>query len=646
MIEQTHINGEPVIVTYLRGEMEPCNPEEATYIKVRFEDGRIMFAFLAGSDTKTEITEEIIDTMRPKKPRTISSQKYKVKKKPNERRPVISKSAKVETPKAPPINYAMLSNYSLGQRARWGDQFAVFELERRHRQEAQEPEQPQEPKHDKAYEPHVHGIDQRLPTSKVLAKQIGNKYDEKRKVDVASLKATPELYEKNVRLVKDYPNMQKGSEKLSTDELAEKFISHVEDNLLYLHDQVPKEIRARSKLWYDGANRIATRWANQYKLPLASVAGCIAALSPQMDWYKNVSLAGRVLEYTRGDEGHMQKKYTPEMDEVFLGRAAFRNKEEHEKTRAFLKGKSMADIDAIEDMSIEAKAAAKAMWINLYDRAHGSTDYQIVSPEGEFTGPAKKPNGEMTKAAFMSLNPIAKAIISIDAQGDINKISPTMGDKHKVRNFFNNIFNPNSPDGDVTIDTHAVAAGLMRPLSGAAVEVNHNLDSSMKAGDISTGSSAQTGVNGTYALYADAYRRAAQKRGIQPREMQSITWEAIRGLYTGPFKNRKKNKKGMDAVDEVWNQYKEGFIDIHTARKKVTEIAGGIRPPTWITGIEDEEEETNNEAPEAQSSNKKPNRRIVEVSGDSGNQRELYRLGIRGKSTSGMALRARIRDAN
>jgi hypothetical protein len=34
-----------------------------------------------------------------------------------------------------------------------------------------------------------------------------------------------------------------------------------------------------------------------------------------------------------------------------------------------------------------------------------------------------------------------------------------MGERHKVRNFYNNIYDPNSPYGDVTIDTHAVAAG-------------------------------------------------------------------------------------------------------------------------------------------------------------------------------------------
>lgn len=45
MIEQHIINGVPATVAYLKGDMEPCDKAEHTFIKVHFADGRIEFAY-------------------------------------------------------------------------------------------------------------------------------------------------------------------------------------------------------------------------------------------------------------------------------------------------------------------------------------------------------------------------------------------------------------------------------------------------------------------------------------------------------------------------------------------------------------------------------------------------------------------------
>jgi hypothetical protein len=71
---------------------------------------------------------------------------------------------------------------------------------------------------------------------------------------------------------------------------------------------------------------------------------------------------------------------------------------------------------------------------------------------------------------------------------------------------------------------------------------------------------------------------AADEAGVLPREMQSITWEAIRGKYSPQFKAQQKN---VDAVADVWNQYKKGKISLEEANRISTDLAGGIKLPSW-----------------------------------------------------------------
>jgi hypothetical protein len=157
-----------------------------------------------------------------------------------------------------------------------------------------------------------------------------------------------------------------------------------------------------------------------------------------------------------------------------------------------------------------------------------------------------------------------------------------MGEKHKVRNFYNNILAPQSPHGDVTIDTHAVAAGLLRPLSGKSLEVAHNFANHPGVGLPAARGTAMTGIQGTYPLYADAYRKAAASRGILPREMQSITWEAVRGLFPDTAKTPAHNAR----VTDVWKQYRNGKIDQHEAQQRIVNLSAphGIPAPSWFMG--------------------------------------------------------------
>jgi hypothetical protein len=141
---------------------------------------------------------------------------------------------------------------------------------------------------------------------------------------------------------------------------------------------------------------------------------------------------------------------------------------------------------------------------------------------------------------------------------------------HKIRNFFNNIVDPDNPAGFVTMDTHAIAAALLRPFGGSSTEVGHNFGTATK-------NSSVYGIKGVYPVFGEAYRRAAAERGILPRAMQSITWEAVRSMFPQAWKTEKTQK----AVDAIWREYKKGNISHDEAIQKVSDFAGGIKNPSW-----------------------------------------------------------------
>lgn len=400
-------------------------------------------------------------------------------------------------------------------------------------------------------------VSTRLPTAvKATEDPLANKLV----IDLEASKRDPEAFAHNVGLVKQYPNF--ASKARTPDKQAEDFINGVKDNLLFLHDQVPEATRQRSKLWYDGARNIADRFSNDYGVSDQAVSGVLAVLSPQKDWFMNVSLGQRVLDIATKQKA---TRWDASMDE--MARVIW-NKPQYAPMVDAIRGKRLEEI---------TEPGLKAMWLRTYDQAKNPREHQIVSPEGDFVGLRMNQDGKTpTKTGWGSLNEIGKAIVILD-DPSLATISSNLGQQHKVRNFYNNIYAPQDPAGHVTIDTHAVAAGLLRPLSGNSREVMHNFGSGV-VGEGGPKNSSVTGVQGTYGLYAEAYRRAAQERGILPREMQSITWEAVRGLYPDTFKSQAKN---VDLIDSIWLQYRKGKMSLEEARNEVFRNAGGIRPPEW-----------------------------------------------------------------
>jgi len=417
-------------------------------------------------------------------------------------------------------------------------------------------------------------VSTRLPTA---VKATENPLESNLIIDFDAVKKDPEAFKHNMGLIQQYPNF--ASKAKTPERRAEDFITEVKDNLLFLHDQVPDTTRQRSKLWYDGARNIVDKWTGQYDVPDNAISGVLAVLSPQKDWFMNVSLGERVLDIMSTKRGI---KWDSSMDDVAKVIWA---KPQYAEMVNSIRGKSLEEL---QDDGL------KAMWLRTYDQANNPREHQIVSPEGEFVGIRLTDKGQPYKTGWGSLSEIGKAI-KIYENPTVENISNNLGAQHKVRNFYNNIYDPTNPAGYVTIDTHAVAAGLLRPLSGNSREVAHNFGSNV-LGEVGPKNSSVTGVQGTYGLYAEAYRRAAQERNVLPREMQSITWEAVRGLFPDTFKNAKNN----ELVDSIWLKYRKGQISQEEARSEVLKSANGINAPEWertgrSTGTAQEVQRTTNE---------------------------------------------------
>jgi hypothetical protein len=395
--------------------------------------------------------------------------------------------------------------------------------------------------------------------------------------DLATLKLDQEQYEAAVNAVMAEVGMHSPDIANGTlDEKAEHIVKRMVDNLLWLFDKIPATERNRMKLWYDGARSIAEDWAHIYNISESQAAGILAVLSPQKDWYMNVTLAERILDILDKQMGH---KFDQKMSAAAFAFMSSKAPVDGDKQQvAKNKQKTRNAYDAIQGKTLEQVMATgdqlqMGLWIRSFDEAYHDPRHAIITPEGGFGEVKGTKGGEDTVRAWGSFGSIGKAA-SIYANGTPANINEQLGGEHKVRNFYNNIFSPKDARF-ITIDTHAVAAALGRALSGNDDAVADNFGK--------TGGTNVTGMAGTYALYYEAYVRAAKARGVLPREMQSITWEAVRGLFRPEFKGKKEN---VLFIDNIWQRVDAGKLTARQARNRILTDTG-IDKPTWWHDDED-----------------------------------------------------------
>lgn len=383
------------------------------------------------------------------------------------------------------------------------------------------------------------------------------------------------------------PNMQMmtetypGMSRLFSDDptqTSENIIEHMKGNVLSLYDLAnTKGITAESAKWYDGANRIATEMGQRFGLPTEKMAGVLAVLSPQKDWYQNVALGERLVKAM--SEVTPSSTWTPQMDNVALTGSM-----DKEGMTAFTRNADFANVRGRPYGEMQTPEQ-KAMWLRAYDEATSGRDYREIAPTGDILGYMTNTDGSRSKFIPATFRDMAKAISIIEGPGTLESISPLLGSEHKVRNFFNNILSPQSPL-DLTADTHQIAAGIMMPYGGSAPEVLHGLSGagSPKAGmPWSNIGGQETGTTSAYGLHFDATKRAAEEQGWLPREMQSITWEQLRALMPSWMRG---NHPFVKTARDIWGMVDAGDMTADQARAAIVSEAqklSGSATPSWAT---------------------------------------------------------------
>jgi 8-oxo-dGTP pyrophosphatase MutT (NUDIX family) len=391
------------------------------------------------------------------------------------------------------------------------------------------------------------------------------------RVEMEALKASTGIYDRNIHLFKDgrfYPGILPDEVKGTTDEIAKAVEHRMAENLVFLAKNAMKEYPEDWHKWigwYEGAHKLAEKYAKTYGIDVASASGVIAALSPQNDWSINVRMAGVVIDA-------LANKRDTKWDDSMTATA----KRIWKKTNIPFSEELIKTKPTLGELLGSDKAGRwlASMWIRTYDESHSDMTYRNVNPDGSPGDFARNADGAKTKAKWTSNSATINAIESFMSHGNADMLSHAMGEKHKVRSFYNNILDPDSPNGDVTIDTHAVGAAWLLPSTQKDIPVVHALHSTLDKdeqpkGYKATGRDSTTGISGTYAVYADAYRDAAKTLGLQPRQLQSLVWEAKQRL----FSDKVTGTRVKTAVDAVWRKFHDGGLTLHQAQNEVVKVA-------------------------------------------------------------------------
>jgi DNA-binding transcriptional regulator YhcF (GntR family) len=364
------------------------------------------------------------------------------------------------------------------------------------------------------------------------------------KIDVASTKDKPALRKK----LNDF-----------VSEVILDFKEQVKANLRVLLDSATPAFIDLSRKWYEGANRIADEISEKYGITIEQSAAIIAALSPQTEWFNNLSMAERVADIikNRGDMKIDNKIFTA-ASRKYAGQPF---EKELKASASAIQGKTINEVDDF---------VLKSIMLRAIDAAQNDPATDSYSPDGEHLG---KTNSSVS---WGSNAEIAKAIMVLSG-APIEVISQAP----KVRSFYNNIVDPFNENPFVTIDTHATSAALMMPLN---------------AGEAGRFGVFNGGENIKNTVIREAYEEVAKEAGLLPRELQSVLWELQRTGLNNVQRTEKDKENFRNLVDTLgelnYEQRAKEIIRRNRSAQSEWARARGIVPQKPDFGWIEENEST------------------------------------------------------
>lgn len=287
------------------------------------------------------------------------------------------------------------------------------------------------------------------------------------------------------------------------------------------------------KDWYRHGGDVMAERAAAHGLTREHGNAVAAAMSPQREWESNVVVADYVMGLA------VRNPEIPPMDRV-LSRdvrieGVSKNTEVRKPAREWLD-------DELSARGLGTSADVIGKPLDSIDPKAQAVVVRILSQAGYYTGPGGTDNGPLTHPAMRKDgtwgenkvswgagdNPTIKALELARTPAGPALQAATEGALHgmKVRSFYNNLnFGTDNPRADVTMDTHALSAALGRVVPAKSPEGN-----TMFGGPPS---SAPEGWQGTYPVFAAAYRRVAARHGLPVHELQAALWVQWRNETDG-----------------------------------------------------------------------------------------------------------------